>query len=137
MAAIGWGASLLVQRRPAGNPETKLPWNFLSSTWHELKLLYQQPGLWRVALGIMFFWSLAALATVNIDQLVQENGGTQQSHNNVFLAALSIGVGLGTIARRVLVGQSASNWGILPLGMLGVLVSCLGCIFVRDILRAA
>lgn len=127
VAALGWAASLFIRRRPAGNPAAKLAWNFLSSTWHELKLLYQQPGLWRVALGIMFFWSLASLATVNIDQLVQEAGGTQQSHNNVFLAALSIGVGLGTLLAGYWSGKRV-ELGILPLGALGVILSCL-CLY--------
>ena len=128
VAAAGWVASLLIQRRPAGNPTAKLAWNFLSSTLHELKLLYQQPGLWRVALGIMFFWSLASLATVNIDQLVHEAGGTTQSQNNVFLAALSIGVGIGTLLAGYWSGKRV-ELGILPLGALGVIVSCLGLYF--------
>ena len=128
VAVVGWVTSLLIQRRPPGNPTAKLPWNFLSSTLHELKLLYQQPGLWRVALGIMFFWSLASLATVNIDQLVHEAGGTTQSQNNVFLASLSIGVGIGTLLAGYWSGKRV-ELGILPLGALGVIVSCLGIYF--------
>ncbi|MDX1963402.1 MAG: MFS transporter [Pirellulales bacterium] len=72
VAAVGWGFSLLISYRPPGNPQLDFSWNFINTTWQDLKLLYANKALWRVAMGIMFFWSLAAMSNQNVDQLVKE-----------------------------------------------------------------
>lgn len=126
VATVGWSFSLLIRTCPAGNLQAKVSWNFFAVTWHELRILYSQRGLWRVALGIMFFWSIAALANQNIDQLVKEAGGTWQSHNTPFLIALTLGVGIGSILAGYWSGNRV-ELGILPIGALGLIItgSCL------------
>ncbi len=55
----------------------------------------------RVALGIMFFWSLGLLVQLNIDQFAIE-GGASQSQVSPLLAALIVGVGVGTVVTGLL-----------------------------------
>jgi acyl-[acyl-carrier-protein]-phospholipid O-acyltransferase / long-chain-fatty-acid--[acyl-carrier-protein] ligase len=127
IALIGWLFSRRISLQPAGDPGSRFQWNFLATTWHDLRALWQQSGLLRVALGIMFFWSLGALANINIDQYVSENGGIKQilnDHKSAFLVCLTIGVGVGS----VLAGYWSGNrveLGILPLGATGIVVCCL------------
>ncbi|MGC4003451.1 MAG: MFS transporter [Pirellulales bacterium] len=130
VAGFGWLAALRIAPRPAGNPAARWSWNFFSSTWIELRELFQQPALRRVALGIMFFWSLAALANVNIDQLVREGGATQQSQNNAFLVCLTLGVGVGSVLAGYWSGERV-ELGILPLGAFGVILASLLLYFVH------
>ena len=73
-AVLGWGTSLLIARLPAANPTRRFPWNAPKQTLLDLRELFARKDLLRVALGIMFFWSLAALAQLNIDQFATEGG---------------------------------------------------------------
>ena len=69
----------------------------------------------------MFFWSLASLANLNIDQLVHESGGISQDQDSYFLAALTIGVGLGSLLAGYWSGKRV-ELGIIPIGMVGIII---------------
>lgn len=72
VAAVGWLTSLLIAPLPIANPRRTFPYDAHKQTFRDLAMLSKNRGLLRVALGVTFFWSLGALAQMNIDQLVQE-----------------------------------------------------------------
>jgi len=74
VAVIGCLTSLAVWRLPIANPRRRFPWNAFRDTWEDVRRLAVHRPLLRVALGIMFFWSLGALANMNIDQFAAEGG---------------------------------------------------------------
>ena len=121
IAIAGWIASLGIARQPAGNPTRHFPWDAPQQTWRDLKTLAHTPAMLRVALGIMFFWSLAALANLNIDQFAFEAGGEKQTQVAPLLAALVIGVGAGSVLAGVW-SAGRVELGILPLGALGLVL---------------
>ncbi|NOZ41506.1 MAG: MFS transporter [Planctomycetes bacterium] len=123
-AIAGWGASLLIARLPVANPLRNFPWNAAQQTYRDLKELYYSKGIFRVALGIMFFWSLAALAQLNIDQFAAEGGTTRQTQVIPLLIALVVGVGLGSVLAGVWSGGRV-ELGILPLGAGGLAMTAL------------
>ena len=88
-------------------------------SWRDLKTLAYTPAMLRVAMGIMFFWTLGALAHLNIDQFVFEGGGGKQTQVAPLLAALVIGIGVGSVLAGVW-SAGRVELGILPLGAPGL-----------------
>ena len=123
-AVAGWCASLLIARLPVANPNRTFPWNAAQQTFRDLRELFQNKALFRVALGIMFFWSLATLAQLNIDQFAAEGGSTRQTQVIPLLIALVVGVGLGSVLAGVW-SSGRVELGILPLGAGGLAMTAL------------
>ena len=119
LAVLGWWTSRWIARLPVGNPHRTFPWNAAAQTFRDLATLGSSRPLLRVALGIMFFWSLGAMAQLNIDQFAWEGGATAQTQIVPLLIALVTGVGLGSVLAGVWSGGRV-ELGILPLGAAGV-----------------
>lgn len=124
VAVAGWIASLFIMPLKAANPNRVFPRDMARQTLRDLSKLAENRALLRVALGIMFFWTLAMLANMNIDQFVR--GGVAESvfkQTQVFplLASLVVGVGLGSVLAGVWSGGKV-ELGILPLGAGGLVI---------------
>lgn len=130
-AVLGWLASLLITRLPAAAPELAFPLNPLPKMAADLRELSSRRPLLRVALGIVFFWSVGALAQLNIDQFAFESGATRQTQIVPLLLALVAGVGIGS----VLAGYWSAGrveLGILPLGAAGLVLNAVLLFFVPE-----
>jgi acyl-[acyl-carrier-protein]-phospholipid O-acyltransferase/long-chain-fatty-acid--[acyl-carrier-protein] ligase len=121
IAIVGLAFSLLIRRLPLANPTRKFPWDAFRQLWGDLRRLSSNLPLRRVALGIVFFWSVGALAQMNIDQFAFEGGALVETDKIPLLISLVIGVGLGSILAGVWSGNHI-ELGILPLGAFGVSV---------------
>jgi len=119
VAGAGWLASLAIVWLPAADPTRRLPWDAVAQTIRDLRTLAASRALFRVALGIAFFWSLGTLANLNIDQFGFEGGVMRQTEIVPLLIALTVGVGLGSVLAGVWSGGHV-ELGILPLGAGGV-----------------
>ena len=97
VAVLGTLFSLLVRRLPAANPHRSIPWDAFSQTFRDLRTLIAQRAIFRVALGMVFFWSVGTLATLNIDQFAAEGGALNETAKTPLLISLVIGVGAGSI----------------------------------------
>ena len=131
IAIAGTLLSLLIRRVPAANPLRKFPWNAFSQTYRDLRTLAASGPLLRVALGIVFFWSVGALAQLNIDQFASEGGGLYESDKVPLLFCLILGVGVGSVLAGVWSGGRV-ELGILPLGAFGIAVSSILIFTVQD-----
>jgi acyl-[acyl-carrier-protein]-phospholipid O-acyltransferase / long-chain-fatty-acid--[acyl-carrier-protein] ligase len=122
VAVAGWIASLFIMPLKPANPLRVFPWDMPQQTVRDLTSLGHDRALLRVALGIMFFWTLAMLAQLNIDQFVQEGAANfKQTQSFPLLAALIVGVGLGSVLAGVWSGGKV-ELGILPLGAGGLVI---------------
>jgi acyl-[acyl-carrier-protein]-phospholipid O-acyltransferase / long-chain-fatty-acid--[acyl-carrier-protein] ligase len=124
VAIAGWATSLLIARLPAADPSRQFPWKMAQQSWADLKTLAHTPAMLRVAGGITFFWALGALAHLNIDQFVFESGGAKQTQVVPLVAALVVGIGVGSVLAGVW-SAGRVELGILPLGAGGLVVVCL------------
>jgi acyl-[acyl-carrier-protein]-phospholipid O-acyltransferase/long-chain-fatty-acid--[acyl-carrier-protein] ligase len=88
-----------------------------------MKLVFGDRPLLRVTLGIAFFWSLASLAQMNIDVYVTGELSKSQTEVGIFLAVLSLGVGLGSVLAGWWSGGRV-ELGMVPLGALLMSVAC-------------
>ncbi len=124
VALVGLLLSLLIKRLPAARPTRHFPWDAPVQTWRDIRLLASNRALLRVALGLVFFWSVGALAQLNIDQFAAQAGGVNESDKTPLLVCLVFGVGLGSVLAGIWSGGRV-ELGILPLGAAGIAVSAM------------
>lgn len=127
VAVIGTLTSLPINRLPPGDPTRTMPWDAAQQTWRDLMHLAGNLPLFRVALGVAFFYAIGALAQINIDQLVDEgmtHGIKSDSAKSPLLLALIAGVCTGSVLAGLWSGDHV-ELGILPLGALGVAINSL------------
>lgn len=125
VAVVGWLASYGIRKLPAANPQRKPPYNLFGETAQDLKWLFSTRAIALVALGIAFYWSLGALAQMNIDRFGTHTLGIppeEQWKIGPLLAMLGIGIGISSvIAGNLSVGRI--ELGMVPFGALGITFS--------------
>ena len=118
-ALVGWAASLLIRRVPAADPQRPFDPNLLQETIRGLGHLSADVPLLRTAVGIAFFWMLASLAQLNVDQFGIRDLGLDQQDIGILGALLVVGVGVGSLlAGKLSAGHI--ELGLVPLGALGM-----------------
>jgi len=121
-ALIGTVISLLIEPMKVANPLRVFPKNVPRSMLQDIRILRMQPAMFRIALGIMFFWAVSAVAQNNIDQFVVEAGGGREVDKTPFLIAVVVGVCIGSVLAGLLSGARV-QLGILPIGAFGIAIS--------------
>jgi acyl-[acyl-carrier-protein]-phospholipid O-acyltransferase/long-chain-fatty-acid--[acyl-carrier-protein] ligase len=119
IAAVGTALSLLIRTLPAANPQVRFPVNVPGVLFADIAQLFSYRSLFRVALGIVFFWSVAAFSQLNIDVFSMESGGLLESDRTPLLMAVTIGIGLGSVLAGV-ISQGRIELGLVPLGAMGM-----------------
>ncbi|MBP89220.1 MAG: acyl-[ACP]--phospholipid O-acyltransferase [Planctomycetaceae bacterium] len=122
IAIVGWLFSLLIAPLSPANPSRRLPWDAPQQTFRDLKILASDRPILRVALGMLFFWSLGLLANLNIDQFAAEGGAQQESDKIPLLICLVLGIGVGSVLAGIWSGGRV-ELGIVPLGAAGIAAS--------------
>lgn len=124
VATAGWAVSLLIRRVRAADVERTFPVNPAAETLSNLKLLASSRPILRVALGIAFFWSVAAMAQLNVDAFATDVNLLNLSQDQVgpLLAILSLGVGIGSVLAGWWSGGKV-ELGIVPLGATAIAIS--------------
>lgn len=135
-AVCGWLASLLIAPLRPAAPGLRFPLNPLPKLAADMRILAANGPLLRVALGIMFFWSVGSLAQLNIDQFAFESGATHQSQIVPLLLSLVLGVGFGSVLAGYWSGGRV-ELGILPLGAAGLVLNAVLLAFVPEHVVAA
>lgn len=128
VAIAGLLGSLLIAKVTPANPGLAFPLNPIASSWRDVQLLLADRAILRVTLGIAFFWSLAALAQLNIDTFVINRLNQTQSDVGIFLAILSLGVGGGSVLAGWWSGGRV-ELGMVPLGNLIMSIACAAAFF--------
>ena len=119
-AIVGTLVSLMIVSQPAANPKLKHPRNLFAATWRDLKLLASDGRLFRVAIGIAFFWSFAALGQTNVDAYSEESGGILEMERLPLLISLILGVGGGSILAGI-ASSGRIQLGLVPWGAIGMI----------------
>jgi acyl-[acyl-carrier-protein]-phospholipid O-acyltransferase/long-chain-fatty-acid--[acyl-carrier-protein] ligase len=119
LAVAGLGFSLGITRVPAADPRRKFSANFLGGLWEQIQVMRQDRVLWLACLGNTYFWFLGQL----LQQSVLDYGETVlkvgEIRTSYLLAALAIGIGVGSFAAGYLSGGKI-EYGLVPLGALGL-----------------
>jgi acyl-[acyl-carrier-protein]-phospholipid O-acyltransferase/long-chain-fatty-acid--[acyl-carrier-protein] ligase len=119
IAIVGTLLSFLVWTLPAANRKAKFPVVFILEPIRDILQLFNFRLLFRIALGISFFWAIAAFAQLNIDVFAEESGGLVESDRTPLLIAVVLGIGLGSVFAGV-VSAGRIELGLVPLGAFGI-----------------
>ncbi len=119
IAVAGWVISFGLRSVVAGDPSRAVPWNPFVETWHSLERLKSDTPLFRTAVGISFFWILASLAQMNMDQLGTKDLGLSQQKIGLLGMMLVLGVGIGSVLAGLWSGGHV-ELGIVPMGAIGM-----------------
>jgi acyl-[acyl-carrier-protein]-phospholipid O-acyltransferase / long-chain-fatty-acid--[acyl-carrier-protein] ligase len=124
LAGIGLLASLGISKVPAADPTRRFDWNVPAEFFHELRNIGRDRILATAVAANSFFWFLGSLLLLNIVLYSTDVLHVNESHTSYLLAALSLGIGIGSFAAGLASGRRIEAGMILP-GIACVLVMCL------------
>lgn len=119
IAVVGWAISFGIRAIEAADPSRPVPWNPFADVADSLHRLKSNTTLLRTAIGISFFWILASLGQLNVDQLGTKDLGLIQEEIGVLGMMLVLGVGTGSLLAGLWSGGHV-ELGIVPLGAVGM-----------------
>jgi acyl-[acyl-carrier-protein]-phospholipid O-acyltransferase / long-chain-fatty-acid--[acyl-carrier-protein] ligase len=121
VAVIGSITSVFIPKIVAANTTRRFPWNMVSETVRNLRFLFNLGPLFRVGLGIVFFWTIGALAQLNIDQFADESGALLEVDCVPLLISLVLGVGVGSVLAGFF-SRGRIELGLVPWGATGIVI---------------
>ena len=121
IAVVGTVISLALEVKSAAKPDAKFPTNIPSHTVRDLVSLFAMGRLFRVALGAVFFFSIASFAQLNIDTFAAESGSVNEAEKIPLLVSLVLGLGAGSLLAGIISGGKI-ELGLVPWGALGMCV---------------
>lgn len=119
IALAGWITSFYIPLAKSDNPNLKIHLNFAKATAEILNHVNRRPHLFRIIVGISWFWFIGATLLTIIPLFTKDILHGNQ-HTVTFLLCISIiGIGAGAIGSyKLLKGQLSSKY--VPLGGLGI-----------------
>src|SRR5438270_490658 len=120
-AAFGFAASLRVPVAPAPAPSLRLSWNLAAATAGILRQAWERREVRLSILGASWFWLVGAVSLSQLPSFAKMTLGADSSVVVLFLAAFSIGVGVGSsLCGRLMHGEVSARY--VPLAALGMTV---------------
>lgn len=118
-AAGGFAASLVVPRAPPPSPGLRLSRNPLAATGAILRHARQRREVRLAILGASWFWLVGAVFLSQIPAFAKATLGAGSGVVTLFLAAFSVGVGIGSVlCGHLMKGEVSARYG--PLAALGM-----------------
>jgi acyl-[acyl-carrier-protein]-phospholipid O-acyltransferase/long-chain-fatty-acid--[acyl-carrier-protein] ligase len=121
LAAVGLVFSFGISRVPAADPQKRFRGNFVGELWQQIKVMRRDKVLWLACLGNAYFWFIGQLLQQGVIDYGENVRGFGEVGTTCLLAALAIGIGLGSFAAGYLSGGKI-EYGLVPLGSLGITV---------------
>lgn len=127
LAVVGTVFSFFIPKTAPADPDTKLKsqtiidWITFRGPFLDIKELVNRRTLFYVACGIVFFWTIAGVAQLNIDVISAESGGVLASDRTPLLISLVFGVALGNVLAGFL-SKGKIELGLVPIGCFIIVV---------------
>lgn len=119
LAVVGWLTSLGIKRVPAADPARPFRWNFVADLFREIAEIRRDRVLSLALLGSTYFWFLGQIVGLDIVVYGTDILKVDQVQNGYLLAALAIGIGVGSALAGYLSGNKI-EYGLIPLGSIGL-----------------
>jgi len=117
---IGLLIALRIPRLPAADPARRFDWNFPGEFLADVRRIRRDNVLWVAVLANTFFWFLGSLLLLNIVLYATDVLRVDEAHSSYLLAALSLGIGIGSFVAGYASGGKIEHGMVLP-GMIGIL----------------
>jgi acyl-[acyl-carrier-protein]-phospholipid O-acyltransferase / long-chain-fatty-acid--[acyl-carrier-protein] ligase len=119
LAISGLAASAVITRVPAADPQLALRFNFVGDLLCQWRRIRQDRVLRLAVIGNTFFWFLATILFLNLFAHGRFALNCDKLHLNYLIGALSIGIGVGSVAAGYLSGGKI-EYGLVPPGLAGL-----------------
>ncbi len=121
IAALGWGAALLIGKQPPADPKRDFPKRVFAQSLRDLKQLARRRDLFGVAAASAFLWFLAAMAQVNVYLYATTTLDVSQAAVGPLMGVLAAGFAIGSVLASMWSGQGI-ELGLTPIGAGGIVV---------------
>jgi acyl-[acyl-carrier-protein]-phospholipid O-acyltransferase/long-chain-fatty-acid--[acyl-carrier-protein] ligase len=122
MGLVGLLTSLGISPVPAADPARRFHWNWAAELIEEIQRMKQDAVLWVAVIANTFFWFLGAILLLNIVLYATDILRVDEVHSSYLLAALSLGIGVGSFAAGYASGRKIEVGMILP-GLTGIVLA--------------
>ncbi|HEV8063083.1 MAG TPA: MFS transporter [Gemmataceae bacterium] len=123
LAVVGAGASFLIERMPAANPDRRFPRNLFKPLWQNLNVMLRSRQLALAVLAIAFFTFVVAFMRGTMYMHGEtRNPHWSELHTSVVVGVVALGIGLGSPLAGLLSGGKV-ELGLVPLGGVGMMLS--------------
>jgi acyl-[acyl-carrier-protein]-phospholipid O-acyltransferase / long-chain-fatty-acid--[acyl-carrier-protein] ligase len=120
LTLMGLLISLRIPRLPAADPSRRLDWNMAREFFSEVRRIRRDNVLWVAVVANTFFWFLGSLLLLNIVLYATDVLRVDDGHSSYLLAALSLGIGIGSFVAGYASGGKIEHGMVLP-GLLGII----------------
>ncbi len=121
LSLVGLLTSLGISRVKAADPTRKYEWNWAKEFYQEMGRIRKDAVLWMAVIANTFFWFLGAILLLNIVLYATDVLLVDEAHSSYLLAALSLGIGLGSFLAGYASGRKIETGMILP-GLTGIVL---------------
>ena len=119
LSILGWLVSFWVSKVPVYDESLAVDWTFVRSTGKILGLTWRRPEIFRMLMGISWFWFLGAAILSLLPLMVQDFFRGSEEVTTFFLGVFVFGMGMGTFLVKKVSPHNA-NPGLIPLSLLGI-----------------
>jgi len=119
LAFTGIVSSLSIPRLAPADPKARFRWNFVSDMFRAVAIARKDRVLWLAVAGSVYFWFLGLLMQTNILFFGKNVLGVPEARIGYLLAALAVGIGLGSYVAGIVSGRKI-EYGLIPLGSIGI-----------------
>jgi acyl-[acyl-carrier-protein]-phospholipid O-acyltransferase / long-chain-fatty-acid--[acyl-carrier-protein] ligase len=121
LTAIGFLISLRITRVPAADPARRFDWNVAREFFAEFRRMRGDNILVVAVVANTFFWFLGSLLLLNIVLYATDILRVDEAHSSYLLAALSLGIGVGSFVAGYASRGKIEHGMVLP-GLGGIVV---------------
>ena len=121
LAVLGLLISLGISKVPPADRGRKFDWNIPREFLSEVRNMSSDRALLTAVVANTFFWFLGSLLLLNIVLYGADILFLDETHNSYLLAALSMGIGIGSLVAGFASGKKIQLGMVLP-GLAGIMV---------------
>ena len=103
-----WYAAFQMPPAPAANPDLKMDWNLFRQTGKLLGYAQERRDVFWAVIGASWFWFLGTVLLVQFPVFTKDVLLANENVANAFIAAFTIGIGLGSMLTNVLLKGEVS-----------------------------
>jgi len=121
LSLVGLCTSLGITRVRAADPQRSFHWNWAKELFDEIARMRKDAVLWVAVIANTFFWFLGAILLLTIVLYATDILHVDEAHSSYLLAALSLGIGVGSFLAGYASGRKIEMGMILP-GLTGIVL---------------
>jgi acyl-[acyl-carrier-protein]-phospholipid O-acyltransferase / long-chain-fatty-acid--[acyl-carrier-protein] ligase len=114
LSLIGLATAVQITRVAAADVSRRFEWNWISQFFEEVRRIRRDGPLAMAVAANTYFWFLGALLIINIVLYSTDTLRVDEVHSSYLLAALSLGIGVGSFVAGFASGKKIEGGMVLP-----------------------